>query len=88
MYLNFKWFQGQQQQVVKRLLFISQIAPEAISEGQKSKNFLAEHAPRPPYNGRTSRTSLLPVDHTGTPHFKILNPPLFSTVYVCVSAQW
>jgi len=47
-HLNSKRLQDQQQRVVKRLLFHSQIAPEASSEGQKSEHLLGEHAPRPP----------------------------------------
>ena len=81
-HLNSKQLQGQQQQVIKRFLFCSQVAPEVIWEDQKSKNFLGDHAPRPPYNGRASRVSLLPVDHTGTSHFKILDPPLLYIILV------
>ena len=47
-HLNSKRLQGQQQRVVKRLLFHSQIAPEASSEGKKSEHFLGKHAPNPP----------------------------------------
>ena len=37
-----------QQQVVQFLQFHPKIMPETISEGQKSKIFLGDHAPRPP----------------------------------------
>ena len=50
--------------------FHHKITPETISEGQKSKIFLGEH-PQTPLAG-----ALL----AGTPLFKILDPPLGSTV--------
>ena len=50
-HFNSKRLQGQQQWVIKRLLFCSQTAPEAISEGQKSENFLGSMPPDHPTTG-------------------------------------
>ena len=75
-YLNSKWLQGQQQWVVQQLLFCSQIAPEAISEGQKSENFLGEYAPRPLTTGTLLALLCFLWITLEPPHFKILDPPL------------